>query len=200
MHIFLHRQQRHRSNVTAPLSREVMFKGNPRKPGNLSFENVQFLFADDRMARLQNAELSDKRLNDEWIVTYLSSEEATGLLHEIDVLESMGLIEIKACGNLSLAPKWKDKVPHMMLNEMRNSWAAELDVHNLHCIHSTIRSLSKHWECVDDDGWYLAGDEASFEEKNLEFDTEEYYLRHKIFCENFESYRNSDIGVGDFGC
>jgi hypothetical protein len=178
-----------------------MFKGNPRKPGNLSFENIQFMLLNDRLERLQNAESSQEGLNDEWIVTYLSSNEVTGLRHEIDVLESMGLIEIKKGGNISLSSTWQSKVPHMMLVEMRDYWGPEKDVHNLHCVHNILRALRKDWECVDDDGWRLSIDGViASEDRDLDFENEEYYLRKQIFYENFDSFANEEIGVGDFGC
>ncbi|KAL3778630.1 hypothetical protein HJC23_001579 [Cyclotella cryptica] len=194
-------QQRHRSLVTSPLPREVLFQGNPRRPGNLSFENIQFMLRDDRMARLLNEESSHEGLNDEWIVTYLSSNEVTGLRHEIDVLESMGLIEIKNGGKVSLASTWQSKVPHMMLIEMRDDWGPEKDVHNLHCLNTMIRSLRKYWECVGEDGWRLSVDGANASgDRNLDFENDEYFLRKQIFYENFESFVNEEIGVGDFGC
>lgn len=178
-----------------------MFKGNPRKPGNLSFENIQFMLLNDRLERLQNAESSPEGLNDEWIVTYLASNEVTGLRHEIDVLESMGLIEIKKGGNMSLASTWQSKVPHMMLVEMRDDWGPDKDVHNLHCVHNTIRALRKDWECVGDDGWRLSTDGViASEGSDLDFENEEYYLRKQIFYENFDSFVNEEIGVGVFGC
>ena len=178
-----------------------MFKGNPRKPGNLSFENIQFMLLNDRLERLQNAESSREGLNDEWIVTFLASNEVTGLRHEIDVLESMGLIEIKKGGNISLASTWQSKVPHMMLVEMKDDWGPDKDVHNLHCVHNTIRALRNDWECVGDDGWRLStGGVIASEGSDLDFENEEYYLRKQIFYENFDSFVNEEIGVGVFGC
>ena len=44
------------------------------------------------------------------------------------------------------------------------------------------------------------GGVAALEDKDLDFDNEEYFLRKQIFYENFESFVNEEIGVGDFGC
>jgi len=47
-------QQRHRSTLTSPLPKEVMFAGNPRTPGSLSFENICFELNTSRMSRLRD--------------------------------------------------------------------------------------------------------------------------------------------------
>ena len=190
--IFAFRQQRHRTKLTTPLSRETMFKGNPRKPGHLSFENIQFMIDNDRIERLEPASsASEVNIMDEWIITYLSSDQVTGLCHEIDILESLGLIEIKPGGEIRLAPGWQKLCPHMILNEMRDSWGK--DIHNLHCIHDSIRSLSKYWECIEGEGW-----RSSSGGEDLAFEEDEYEMRRQIFSENFLNYVDETLGVGHF--
>jgi hypothetical protein len=169
----------------------VVFKGNPREPSKHSYECIQFILDEERMTRLEDKSAS--QLNDEWIVAYLSSDKVTGLCHEIDVLESMGLLDINAAGHIKLARGWHKKVPHMMLLEMRDVWGVEKDVHNLHCIHNKIRSLGQHWECIDGEGWRSTDD-------TVEYGDEEYDLRKQIFSENFSTWMNEGVGVASFGC
>ena len=165
-----------------------MFKGNPRKPGHLSFENIQFMIDDDRIKRLElTSSASEVNTMDEWIVNYLSSDQVTGLCHEIDILESLGLVEIKSGGEICLASGWQKLCPHMILNEMRDTWGK--DIHNLHCIHDSIRSLSKYWDCIEGEGWRSSS--GGLED-------EEYELRKQIFSENFLSFVNETQGVGHF--
>ena len=126
---FFIRQQRHLTLLTSPLPREIMFKGNPRKPGHLSFENIQFMIDDDRIKRLElTSSVSEVNTIDEWIVNYLSSDQVTGLCHEIDILESLGLVEIKSGGEICLASGWQKLCPHMILNEMRDTWGKDIHV------------------------------------------------------------------------
>ena len=175
-----------------------MFKGNLRKPGNLSFENIQFMLNDDCMTRLNASNLES--IHDHWVVTYLASDEVTGLYHEIDVLETMGILQIDSEGNVSLAPGWQKKVTHHMLIEMRDGWGTKEDVHNLYCVNDTIRSLSNDWEYIGGEGWRsVSKTESSFDDENLDFDDEEYELRKQIFSENYNSFVNEQIGFADFG-
>lgn len=148
------------------------------------------------MARLENH--STPSISDEWVITHLASDKVTGLCHEIDILESLGIIEVGASGNVFLAPGWQRRAPHVLLNEMRDEWGSEKDVHNLYCIHSTIRSIENHWECIEEQGWRRTSDgEETFD---LDFDEDEYDMRRQIFTENFQNYVNVGTGVGDFGC
>lgn len=203
------RQQRHRSVLTKPLPKDVMFRGNPRNPGALSFENIRFILDKGRMLRLQSAWENSKAeinhsgvesWNDEWIITYLSSDQITGLRHEIDVMENLDLITVKPNGSIDLKPEWEKRVPHMILIDMKE-WGTAVDPHNLFCIHPSVKSaLETAWEQVDDYGWRYANETDAIEENDeVVFDDEEYYLRKQIFEENFNNFVNEDSGVGNFG-
>lgn len=194
------RQQRHRSKLATPLPKEVMFKGNPREPGQRSFENVRFALDAERMSRLrtvwkssaQTSAKSMEALDDEWIVTHLSSDAVTGLQHEIEVLVSLGLLSTDQNGLLCLAQGWERRVPHSILNEMRDEWSA--DVHNFFCIHDRIKSsLGERWE-EDEDGWRWAEDDDE-----LVYDDEEYDMRKQIFIENHLDWAQQRGGMGGFG-
>lgn len=178
-----------------------MFKGNPRSPGARSFENIQHLLNDERMKRLRSAwtkaDSSSSLIggNDEWIVFHLSSDAVTGLRHEIDVLEGIGLLSISVNGKIELQKDWQKRIPHMVLVDMKDAWGPEIDVHNLYCVHDTVRGLAGHWEHDDEeDEWRLES-----EEEDLTFDDDEYDLRKQIFLENYIAYMNEENGVGDFG-
>jgi len=220
-------QQRHRSTLMAPLPREVMFKGNPRKPGSLSFENVRFVLDDERMSRLR-AEASShdsermpplqptspqpndetmQKWKDEWIVGHLSSDDVTGLRHEIDVLVNLGLLAIEANGKLVLARGWERRVPHQILDEMKDEWGTDMDAHNLFCIHDSIKSsLNDRWEYIGGEGWRftVSGDDDD-EAVNgddggcIVFKDEEYRLRKQIFVENYTNWVGEKSGMGEFG-
>eukprot|EP00986_Skeletonema_menzelii_P004713 scaffold1639_cov46-Skeletonema_menzelii.AAC.1 len=58
--------------------------------------------------------------NDEWTITHLSSDAVTGIAHEIDVLENLGILKINQNGSIVLAQGWQRRVPHMILNEMKD--------------------------------------------------------------------------------
>jgi len=221
-------QQRHRSTLTSPLSKEVMFRGNPRTPGSLSFENIRFVLNEERMSRLRDAwqcphqkitqQLSRQpsssqqqpadrdtieRLNDEWVVTQLSSDAVTGLRHEINVLVSLGILSIQANGKLVLKQGWERRTPHIVLNEMRDSWGPELDIHNLFCIDDRIKfSLESRWEHVEV-GWRFTSspEDSMFDDDGdeLVFDDEEYQLREQIFTENYTNWVSEKSGMGEFG-
>jgi hypothetical protein len=202
-------QQRHRSFIKTPLSKEVMFKGNPRKPGTLSFENLRFILTEERLARLKDNWLNPDKLklppqstmeswNDEWTIAHLSSDTVTGVAHEINVLENLGILEIKKNGTIVLAKGWERRVPHMILNEMKDTWGSDMDVNNLHCIHErVISSLEDVWEYSgDEEGWRF---ESGDLDDDLVFEDEEYELRRQIFLENYDGFVNSTKGVGNFG-
>ncbi|KAL9180020.1 hypothetical protein ACHAXT_007990 [Thalassiosira profunda] len=201
-------QQRHRSTLTTPLPKEVMFRDSPRTPGKRSYENVRFLLDGERMSRLRQVWLNlapqplpnpasqpDKdtamRWNDEWIVAHLSSDATTGLRHEINVLVGLDILSVSTNGGLSLAKGWEKRVPQMVLNELRDEWGRDADGPNLHCIHGDVWSaLHAYWE-RDEDGW-IGGDEIAF-------DDDEYELRKEIFTENCAKWAAERSGQGNFG-
>jgi len=185
-----------------------MFKGNPRTPGSLSFENIRFVLDEGRMSRLRDAwekhahKLDEDAtdINDEWIVTYLVSNTVTGLRHEIDVMVSLGILSVEANGKLILAKNWQERVPHMILNEVKYAWGSKVDVNNLFCIHDKIKSsLESHWE-QDEYGWRLASNDVNDnKDDELVFDDEEYQLREQIFRENYTNWVSASLGMGEFG-
>ena len=187
-----------------------MFKGNPREPGSLSFENIRFLLDEKRMSQLREnsqdpnpmqhpqpePQQPAEKANNEWIVSHLSSYDVTGLRHEIDVLCSLNILSIEACGKLVLAQGWERRVPHMILDEMKDEWGTGMDVHNLYCIHERIKSsLEMHWQYIEDEGWQNV-DNA---EDNKLFEDEEYQLRKQIFVENYTDWVSEKSGMGEFG-
>jgi hypothetical protein len=187
-----------------------MFKGNPRKPGSHSFENIQFVLDEERMSRLRsnwkarrisaipNDRDTSEDLNDEFMVAHLSSDSMTGLRHEINVLISMHILSIQENGRIVLVKGWEDRVPHMMLIEMQKLWGTDVDTNNLYCIHDTIKlSLENHWEHYEDEGWRRIEDDDNNDE--LAFDDVEYQLREKIFTENYYNWVNEKSGMGEFG-
>lgn len=176
----------------------VMFAGNPRICGSLSFEKIRHALDDEGiMSRLRdswlnpqkqlslqqpNAQWNDEMVYDEWIITHLSSDEMTGIRQEVDVLVSLGILNVTTNGKIVLADKWVDRVPHMILNEMKDYWGSELDVHNLFCIHDRIKLPLER---------KLASSEDDDEE-------EEYQMRKQIFTENYQNWVNERSGVGIF--
>ena len=204
-------QQRHRSVITTPIRHEIMFAGNPRKPGTLSFENVRFILTEERLARLKNNWLNPDQLklppqsaeemeqwNDEWKITHLSSDAVTGIAHEIDVLENLGILTINKSGSVVFVHGWERRVPHMVLNEMKDAWGSDMDVNNLHCIHEKIMSSLEHvWE-HDEDGWRFESEGLDDDDDEV-YEDEEYELRRQIFLENYDAFVNSTKGVGEFG-
>lgn len=182
-----------------------MFKGNPRTPGALSFENIRFMLDDELMTRLRiswersphDHEDDAMEINDEWIVSHLSSDSLTGLRHEIDVMLSLGVLTVKTTGLLVLAENWYERVPHMILNEVKYAWGSKVDVNNLFCVHNKIKSeLEDHWE-QDEYGWRVASNDV--DDHELVFEDEEYQLREQIFRENYSNWVSASLGVGEFG-
>jgi hypothetical protein len=192
-----------------------MFRGNPRKPGSHSFENIRFVLDDERMSRLRRTwegkvatdpNSTVDTLKDKYMIAHLCSDDVTGLYHEMNVLTSMNILSIPDDGRLTLAEGWEGRVPHMMLIEMQTLWGTEEDTNNLYCIHDRIKSsLAKHWEHTDDEGWRQVSikdedDDIEDDDKNnLAFDDVEYQLREQIFTENFYSWANEKSGMGEFG-
>ena len=172
-----------------------MFAGNPRIPQSLSFEKVRHVLSDDGlMSRLRDSWLNPKQkqlsiqqpemVNDEWIITLLSSDEVTGIRQEVDVLISLGILTVTTNGKIVLADEWEEQVPHMIINEMKEYWGSELDVHNLFCIHDRIKlSLERKLASSEDDDY----DEE-----------EEYQMRKQIFTHNYQNWVNERSGVGIF--
>ncbi|KAL3807622.1 hypothetical protein ACHAXA_005252 [Cyclostephanos tholiformis] len=202
-------QQRHRSTLTTPLPKEVMFKGNPRTPGTLSFENIRFILDDELMTRLRqswersahNLDDDATEINDEWIVSHLSSDTMTGVRHEIDVMSSLGILTIKASGALVLSENWHERVPHMILNEVKYAWGSKVDVNNLFCVHNKIKAtLESYWK-QDEYGWRIASHVVDDDDDDAElvFDDEEYQLREQIFRENYSNWVSASLGMGEFG-
>lgn len=188
-----------------------MFKGNPRKPGTLSFENIRFVLDEERMSRLRRkwegklTVPSDhdgitEELNDEFMIAHLSSDGVTGLLHEINVLTSMNILSIQPDGMITLSTGWEDRVPHMMLVEMHNLWGSEVDTNDLYCIHDKIKvSLESHWEHHDDKGWRRAFIRDDSDGDDLILDDIEYQLREQFFTENYYNWLSEKSGMGEFG-
>ena len=185
-----------------------MFKGNPRTPGSLSFENIRFMLDSGRMSRLRTAwekpvnKLDDyaAEINDEWIVSHLASDTVTGLRHEIDVMISLGILSVEANGKLVLAHNWHTRIPHMILNEVKYAWGSKVDVKNLFCIHDRIKlTLESHWE-PDENGWRVASNNVDdYNDDELVFEDEEYQLREQIFRENYSNWVSASLGMGEFG-
>lgn len=207
-----------------------MFRGNPRTPGSLSFENVAHILDEDRMSRLKdtwsnpNQTCSPKRepastityqqqpstendraqkIRDEWIVLHLSSDEATGLSHEINVLVGLDILSIAENGKVTLADGWERRVPHMVLNEMRDEWGSVTDTHNLFCIHDGIRaSLQVKWADEEGFGWRWNSSDENINpgtNEDILFDEEEYQLRKEIFVQNYNDWASEKSGMGEFG-
>ncbi len=193
-----------------------MFKDNPRKPGSRPFENIRFLLGEERMSRLRSmweGELTvpsgrdgcTEELNDEFMIAHLSSDRMTGLRHEILVLKSMDILSIHDDGRITLAKGWEDRVPHMMLIEMKKMWGTNVDPYNLYCIHDTIKlSLANHWEHHEDEGYWRrvvkdGDDDFEDDENELAFYDEEYHLREQIFTENYYNWVSEKSGMGEFG-
>ena len=217
--IFTHRQQRHRSALTSPLSKEVMFKGNPRNPGSLSFEKIRFVLDDGRMSRLQEAwrqtrehppcqssqrsaknQDAMERLNDEWIVAHLSSCAMTGLRHELDVLVGFDILSIDAIdGRIALKEGWEQRLPHAILIEMRQAWGPNADKQNLYCIHNKITSSMAAWKHPDGAWRFTRSTTDDKDEDELVFEDEEYWLRERIFTENYTDWVCKNKGIGEFG-
>lgn len=181
-----------------------MFKGNPRNTesgSRLSFEMVHLFFDQQRMLRLRDAwenQIGNSKENwdDEWIVTQVSSDTMTGLRHEIEVLASLGMLSVKANGKIVLAQGWENKVPHMVLNEMREAWGSRMDIDNLFLIHDRVKkALQGAWEHVEEDGWRLTSDD----DNEVIYDDEEYEMRKQIFIENYKTWISENHGMGVFG-
>jgi hypothetical protein len=185
-----------------------MFKGNPRTPGTLSFENIRFILDDELMTRLRqswersahNLDDDATEINDEWIVSHLSSDTMTGVRHEIDVMSSLGILTIKASGALVLSENWHERVPHMILNEVKYAWGSKVDVNNLFCVHNKIKAtLESYWK-QDEYGWRVASHVVDDDDDaELVFDDEEYQLREQIFRENYSNWVSASLGMGEFG-
>jgi len=190
--------QRHRSTLSTPLSKSVMYKGNPRTPDTLSFEKIHYVIEDQMLTHLEELwldnpnttlmEIHERTKNfpnyskiwlHEWIVAHLSSDSTTGLRHEINCLISEGVLKVRSNGFIVFGDDWEKKVPRMVLNEMKEIWGSRLDVYNFYCINKRITyNLSEH------------GDEK---------DDEELKLRRDVFIENFNSYKCKKVGMGEFG-
>ena len=194
--------QRHRSTLSTPLPKSVMYKGNPRTPDTLSFEKIHYTIDDQMLTHLEELwldnpnttlmEIHERTKNFpnyskiylyEWIVAHLSSDATTGLRHEMNSLISEGVLKVKTNGYIVLEDDWEMKVPRMVLNEMKELWCTKLDVYNFYGINKQIKSPLESY-------WSEHGDEK---------DDEELKLRRDVFLENLNSYCETKVGMGEFG-
>ena len=182
------------------MAKEVMFRGNPREPGSLSFENVHLMLPEDRLARLRDKARqgidSTGQLpppHDEWIVSHLSSEAVTGLRHEIDVLVGIGLLSVTVDGSLVMADGWERHAYHSLLNDMEE-WGSDKDAHGLFGVHSGIKNLETKWRNNNGKWQYSDGGSVVVTLKD-----QEYQTRKEVFTDNYSNWKNEKSGVGTFG-
>ncbi|EJK74883.1 hypothetical protein THAOC_03413, partial [Thalassiosira oceanica] len=194
-------QQRHRSRLTSPLAKEVMFRGNPREPGSLSFEDVHLMLPEDRLARLRGGAARGPGPacqpppppHDEWIVSHLSSEAATGLRHEVDVLVGVGLLAVADDGSLLLADGWERRAYHSLLNDMKD-WGSDEDPHGLFGVHGRIKKLETKWRNKNGEWQYSEGGSVVVTLKD-----QEYQTRKEVFTDNYSNWTSEKSGMGTFG-
>jgi len=177
-----------------------MFRGNPREPGSLSFEDVHLMLPDDRLARLRDGAARGPGpsrpappTRDEWIVAHLSSESATGLRHEVDALAGLGLLAVASDGSLALADGWEGRACHSLLDDMRE-WRPDGDAHGLFGVHAGVRALGAKWRNEDGEWKYSEGGSAVVTLKDREYRT-----RKEVFTDNYSNWTSEKSGMGTFG-
>lgn len=156
---------------------------NPRIPGSLSFEQLEFV----------NITPGDPKAEDLVRLAYLVSPERTGLLDEMMALVETGLLERTMDGGAVLPKDWFMKVDPLILENMEAHWSVEADPNSKYLVHPKVRNGMTNWERVDG-GWALKE-----EPSDVIFYDEEWEEWRKTFLDREERRVNQEDGIGNFG-
>lgn len=182
---------------------------NPRVPGTLTFENIQFVLNEKMMERLKKLSIekpsifnddddhgTEKKLwaTDMLKVSLLLSHRKTGLFDELKALEQLGILKKTKFGGANLTKDWYTKVDPLVLNDMESKWSFEKDSSNKFLINSKVkRDLANYWVKVDG-AWALNEDLGE-----IVFTDEEWDSWRRCFEDEIEKIANYEDGIGKFG-
>ncbi len=164
---------------------------------HLPFESLHYSLDSDILGRLKQTRApTAQNVQDDFLVTYLSSRIRTGLEQEIKSLASIGVISITEEGFPTLPKMWQKNIPPFVLYDMFDQgWSKELDPDNKFCIHPVIRdSLSSEYWTKNNTGWSYVCDNDRISINNTEYES-----LKKSFIDKHEDRKNEDVGIAQFG-
>ena len=174
---------------------------NPRAPGSLTFENVEFAVANTAFAKhhtiAQNQEPEMPTAEDIIRLAYLVSPQKTGLLDELKALLELSIVvRTSEHGAAILAEEWFTRVDPLILDDMDAKWSYGADPDNKYLIHHKVkRDLANYWiRGHDDDAWVLQEDlsEVVFVDEEWDEWRRSFEAEKAIFADN-------EDGIGKFG-
>ncbi|KAI2512975.1 hypothetical protein MHU86_1521 [Fragilaria crotonensis] len=174
---------------------------NPRTPGSLTFENVEFAVASTAFAKTDNKtqnQVPESPTAEDLIrLAYLVSPQKTGLLDELKALLEVSIIErTSENGAAILAEDWFSRVDPLILDDMDAKWSYGADPDNKYLIHPKVkRDLANYWiRGHDDDAWVLQEDLSEIIFLDDEWDEwrRSFEAEKAIFADN-------EDGIGKFG-
>lgn len=173
---------------------------NPREPGKYSFENLQFMLDEGFLDKLlSNGDVAAGKSNSncadsaQIVLAYLISPEGTGLCDELCALHRAKIVDIKS-GIPRLSRDWYTRADLLLLNDMQDGWAPEVDKAGKYLMYETVRrKLSEKWLLLDD-GWALKA-----ESDEVIYDFDEWDEWRDSFSAKQEAESDDIHGIGRFG-
>jgi len=181
---------------------------NPRTPGSLSLENLNFALDDKILERLatvpykgqpyfgdDDAERAQQYYAmDMVLVGHLVSPLRTGLLDELLALKKVGILQTSDEGAAVLADDWFTRVDPLVLDDMENhNWDNDISFDKF-MVHPRVRrELRNYWMRIDG-AWALNEDLGE-----VIFVDEEWNEWRRTFEEKRETKSSEADGIGKFG-
>lgn len=160
------------------------------------FELLHHTMNTDKLTEMNNNIVSGKiELQDELLITYLSSDVKTGVAKEMGYLRKCELIEVDNIGTVKLASAWETKVPAFILYDMmEEGWDTNEDRQNRFCLHEDFRNhLSMNWKLTNE-GW------ARCDRPNKILYYHDVYTHNKqSFQDKWTDCENEMDGIAQFG-
>ena len=174
---------------------------NPRTPGSLTFENVEFAVKSTAFAKTnkvaQDQVPETPTAEDIIRLAYLLSPQKTGLLDELKaLLDLLIIVRTSENGAAILAEDWFTRVDPLILDDMDAKWSYGADPDNKYLIHHKVkRDLANYWiRGHDDDAWALQEDLSE-----IIFVDEEWDEWRRSFEAEKAIFADNEDGIGKFG-
>ena len=186
-----------------------IFLKNPKRPGSLTLENMQFGLNEDLLSRLEVLAFDTTALNSDSdvadavnkraaeaavVVTHLVSPERSGVLDELLSLLRSGIIRKSKHGGAILKKDWSSQVDPLLLDDMLVRWSLDADPENKYSMNNKIRyNLASYWMRLDG-AWALSEDMSEVVFIDQEFDE-----WRQTFEDKAQIKSNAEEGIGKFG-
>ena len=163
---------------------------NPRPPGSLTMESIQFLLDDNVLASIETTDSLPMRR----LLAFVLCTKGSSVVDELLALTSSGVVTVDPRGIPKLSDDWSTQIDFLILEDMYQLWNLKSDRRGLYGVSETIRkTLTADWVRVMD-GWASTQDRTDV---ILEFD--EFDIWRETFEEKQKETVDASEGIGKFG-